>query len=95
MVQRPETKREDYYAYSLKRNELSVTIGEIFQDPRHRRGRKEQEYIQCDADSAPGMSGAPVLHEDGQLVGMLSRPMSNQVGSILVPAAAIQDFFDD
>ncbi len=95
MVQRPETKREDYYAYSLKRYELTVTIGEIFQDPRHRRSSKEPEYIQCDADSAPGMSGAPVLDRNGQLFGMLSRSMSNQVGSILVPAAAIQGFFEE
>jgi hypothetical protein len=95
IVQRPATKREDYYAYSLSRYELTVTIGEIFQDPRHRRTGKEPEYIECDADSAPGMSGAPVLDGNGQVIGMLSRSMSNQVGSILVPAAAIQGFFSD
>jgi hypothetical protein len=95
IVQRPETKREDYYAYPLNRYELSVTIGEIFQDPRHRRAGKEPEYIECDADSAPGMSGAPVLDGNGHVIGMLSRSMSNQVGSILVPAAAIQGYFSD
>jgi len=95
IVQRPETQREDYYAYPQNRYELSVTIGEIFLDPRHRRAGQEPEYIECDADSAPGMSGAPVLDGNGHVIGMLSRSMSNQVGSILVPAAAIQGYFGD
>ena len=95
IVQRRPTKQEDYYAYPLDRYTLSVTIGEIFQDPRHRRAGEKPAFMECDADSAPGMSGAPVLDESGQVIGMLSRSMSNQVGSILVPAAAIQEYLGD
>jgi len=95
VAQRPETQREDYYAYPLNRYELSVTIGEIFQEPRHRRADQEPGYMECDADSAPGMSGAPVFDGSGRVIGMLSRSMGNQVGSILVPAAAIQACFSD
>ena len=79
----------------MARYELTVTIGEIFYDPRHRRAGKKPEYIECDADSAPGMSGAPVLDRNARVVGMLSRSMSNQVGSILVPAAAIRGHFSN
>ena len=55
-VQRDETKREDYYASPLKGYDLSLTIGEIFTRPVHSR---QATHIECDADSAPGMGGAP------------------------------------
>jgi hypothetical protein len=95
IVQRRPTKQEDYYAYPLNRYKLSVTIGEIFQDPRHRRADGKPAFLECDADSAPGMSGAPVLDESGQVIGMFSRSMSNQVGSILVPAWAVRGSLGD
>jgi hypothetical protein len=95
IVQRPETKQEDYYANPLNRYELSVTIGEIFQGPRHHRADKSPAFVECDADSAPGMSGAPVLDEHGRVIGMLSRSTSNQVGSILVPAATMKRVFGE
>ena len=56
LVQCDETKREDYYVSPLKRYDLSVTIGEIFLRPVHSR---QATHIECDADSAPSMGGAP------------------------------------
>ena len=60
IVQRRPTKQEDYYAYPLDRYRLSVTIGEMFQDPRHRRAGAKPAFVECDADSAPGIWDSPV-----------------------------------
>jgi hypothetical protein len=95
VVQRDETRREDYYASSLKRYELSVTIGEIFLRPAHSRPGPEIKDVECDADSAPGMSGAPALNEHGEVVGIFIRPMAFKVGSVLTPSDQVHNYFGD
>jgi len=85
VVQRDETRREDFYAYPLRRYNLAVTIGEVFQRPVYSRQDSQPKHIVCDADSAPGMSGAPALNERGELVGIFIRPMAFEVGSVLMP----------
>jgi len=93
LVQRDETKREDYYAYPLKRYDLSVTIGEIFLRPAHNRNSSGARRIECDADSALGMSGAPAFNELGEVIGILIKPIAFKVGSILVPTNQIYTHF--
>ncbi len=95
VLQRDETNREDYYAYPLRRYDLSVTIGEIFQRPVHSRQGSMPRHIECDADSAPGMSGAPALNERGHVIGIFMRPTAFKVGSILTPANQIYRHFRD
>lgn len=95
LVQRNETKREDYYAYPLKRYDLSVTIGEIFLRPAHSSQSSEARRIKCDADSAPGMSGAPAFNELGEVIGIFIKPVAFKVGSILVPTDQIYRHFRD
>lgn len=93
LVQREETNKEDYYAFPLKRYSLSVTIGEIFEDPQHSRDVSEATHVECDADSAPGMSGAPAFNEQGEVIGILIRPTKHKVGSILATKKQIQEHF--
>ena len=95
LVQREETKREDYYASPLKRNDLCVTIGEIILRPAHSRNSSEARHIECDADSAPGMSGAPVFNERGEVIGVFIKPVAYKVGSVLAPANQIHRHFRD
>ena len=95
LVQRDETRREDYYAYPLKRYNLSVTIGEIFLRPAHSRHSSEARRIECDADSAPGMSGAPAFNELGEVIGIFIKPVAFKVGSKLVPTNQIYRHFRD
>jgi hypothetical protein len=93
--QREETNKEDFYASSLQRYDLAVTIGEILADPMQSRGQQEEKRIQCDADSAPGMSGAPAFNERGEVIGILSKPTKYEVGSILTPASQISQRFPE
>lgn len=95
LVQRNETRREDYYAYPLKRYNLSVTIGEIFLRPAHSRQSSEARRIECDADSAPGMSGAPAFNELGEVIGIFIKPIAFKVGSVLAPTNQIYTRFRD
>jgi hypothetical protein len=93
LVQRDETKREDFYAYPLKRYDLSVTIGEIFLRPAHGRHASEARRIECDADSALGMSGAPVFNKRGEVIGIFIKPIAFKVGSVLTPTNQIYTYF--
>ena len=76
VVQRDETNREDYYAYPLRRYDLAVTIGEVFLRPAHSGHRSDARHIECDADSAPGMSGAPAFNERGEVIGIFIKSMA-------------------
>lgn len=93
VVQRDETRREDFYAYPLRRYGLAVTIGEVFQSPVHSRQDSQPKHIECDADSAPGMSGAPAFNERGELIGIFIKPMALKVGSVLMPTYQIDNCF--
>ena len=93
VVQRDETGREDFYAYPLRRYNLAVTIGEVFERPVHNDRRAAgARHIECDADSAPGMSGAPAFNERGELVGIFINPMAFKVGSVLTPTYQIGNY---
>ena len=94
VVQRNETEREDFYAYPLRRYDLSVTIGEIFQRPVHDdRLAADARHIECDADSAHGMSGAPAFNERGEVIGIFVKPIAFKVGSVLTPTYQIDNCF--
>jgi hypothetical protein len=93
LVQREETNNEDYYASSMNRHRINVTIGEIFQDPQHSRELSEAKQLQCDADSAPGMNGAPAFNESGEVIGIFVRPTKYKVGSILTPLSQVAKYF--
>jgi hypothetical protein len=93
VVQRDETRREDFYAYPLRRYGLAVTIGEVFLKPAHSGHRSDAKHIECDADSAPGMSGAPAFNERGEFVGIFIKPMAFKVGSMLTPTYQIDNYF--
>ena len=96
VVQRDETNREDYYAYPLRRYGLSVTIGEVFQRPVHNNRRVAgARHIECDADSAPGMSGGPAFNERGEVIGVFIKPIAFKVGSVVAPTNQIYRYFRD
>ena len=95
IVQREETNREDYYAPPLKRYNPALTIGEVFLRPVHSRNGSGAKHIECDADSAPGMSGGPAFNERGEVVGIFIKPIESEVGSVLTPAYQIRTHFRD
>jgi len=96
VVQRDETRREDFYAYPLTRYDLAVTIGEVFQRPVHNNRRVAGvRHIECDADSAPGMSGGPAFNERGEVIGVFIKPIAFKVGSVLAPTNQIYRYFRD
>ncbi len=93
LVQREETNREDYYAPPLKRYNPALTIGEVFLRPVHNRNGSGAKLIECDADSAPGMSGGPAFNESGEVVGIFIKPIESGVGSVLTPTYQIRTHF--
>jgi hypothetical protein len=95
VVQRDETGREDFYAYPLRRYDLSVTIGEVFLKPAHSGHTSDARHIECDADSAPGMSGGPAFDERGEVIGIFVKPIAFKVGSVLAPTNQIYTHFRD